>query len=140
MMKSFEYKDAKRILQEKNHLNEIQKSILNIELASKTSNGHKRIQKNLKDFRWETEARIFPVKSYPIDAFKDGTGIEIERSLIDAVHRTLFRSIWAHRNGTLNVLVFILPLNKEPKFHLVKRDIQAFKDILEYPIYLIGIK
>jgi hypothetical protein len=38
------------------------------------------------------------------------------------------------------VLVFIVPTYKEPKFEQVKRDLQDFKEIIPYPVYLIGVE
>lgn len=67
------------------------------------------------------------------------TGVEIERSLIDAVHRSLFRSIWVYSKDLLDILVFLVTTYKEPKNEKVMRDVEAFKDILPYPILLLGI-
>ena len=88
---------------------------------------------------FETEVSKFPISGYRLDAFKDGTCVEIERSLIDTIHRSLFRAIWAHSKGLLDVLVLIVPTYKEPRFENVRRDIEAFKEIIPYPVYLIGV-
>ena len=77
--------------------------------------------------------------TYKLDAFKEKTAIEIERSLIDAVHRSLFRCLWAYDRKQLDVLVFIVPTYKEPKFEQVKRDLEEFKEIIPYPVYLVGV-
>jgi hypothetical protein len=82
---------------------------------------------------------LFPVATYKLDAFKEKTAIEIERSLIDVVHRSLFRCLLAYEKNQLDVLVFIVPTYKEPKFENVKRDLEAFKDVIPYPVYLVGV-
>ena len=83
---------------------------------------------------------LFPVTSYKLDAYKAKTGIEIEKSLINAIHRSLFRCQWAYDRGKLDVLVLIVPTYKDPKFEQVKRDLLEFKEIIPYPIYLIGVE
>jgi len=83
---------------------------------------------------------LFPVTTYKLDAFKEKTAIEIERSMIDAIHRSLFRCQWAYAKGKLDVVVLIVPSYKEPKFDQVKLDLQEFKEIIPYPIYLIGVE
>jgi hypothetical protein len=52
------------------------------------------------------------VATYKFDAFKEKTVIEIERSLIDAVHRSLFRCLLAYAEKQLDVLVIIVPTYK----------------------------
>lgn len=136
-LKTFSFKEAEEILKRKGQLSIIlQVASLN-NLSSKKD--HSEMQHFFHKNRWDIEVSLFPVTNYRLDAFKEKTGIEIERSLIDAVHRTLFRCLWAYAKGKLDILVFIVPTYKEPKFEHVKRDLQEFKDIIPYPVYLVGV-
>jgi hypothetical protein len=136
-LKTFSFKEAEEILKRKGQLSIIlQVASLN-NLSSKKD--HSEMQHFFHKNRWDIEVSLFPVTNYRLDAFKEKTGIEIERSLIDAVHRTLFRCLWAYAKGKLDILVFIVPTYKEPKFEHVKRDLQEFKDIIPYPVYVVGV-
>ena len=136
-LKVFSFREAEEILDRKSQLSFILKAASSTSLLSKED--HKQLQYLFHKNRWDIEVSLFPVTNYRLDAFKAKTGIEIERSLIDAVHRSLFRCQWAYSKGKLDVLVFIVPTYKEPKFEQVKRDLQEFKEIIPYPVYLIGV-
>jgi hypothetical protein len=133
----FSFKGAEENLQKKSQLSTILQAASLTDLSSKAD--HDKIQHFLHKNMWDVEVSLFPVASYKIDAFKEKTAIQIERSLIDAVHRSLFRCQWAHAKGKLDLLVFIVPTYKEPKFEQVKRDLQEFKEVIAYPVYLIGV-
>jgi hypothetical protein len=133
----FSLNGAEEILQRKGQLSTILQAASLTDLSSKDD--YDKIQHFLHNNMWDIEVSLFPVASYKIDAFKEKTAIEIERSLIDAVHRSLFRCIWAYAKEKLDVLVFIVPTYKEPKFEQVKRDLQEFKDVILYPVYLVGV-
>ena len=134
--KVFSFKEAEDILRRKGQLSTILEAASLTDLSSKED--HKRVQHFLHKNRWDIEVSLFPVITYKLDAFKEKTAIEIERSLIDPIHRSLFRCLWAHAKKQLDVIVFIVPTYKEPKFEQVKRDIQEFGEIIPYPVYLIG--
>jgi hypothetical protein len=136
-LKIFSFRGAEEILDKKGQLSFILKAASSTSLSSKEA--HSQLQYYFHENRWDIEVSLFPVASYRLDAFKAKTGIEIERSLIDAIHRSLFRCQWAYARGKLDVLVFIVPTYKEPKFDQVKRDLQEFKEIIPYPVYLIGV-
>ena len=133
----FSFRGAKEILQRKGQLSTILQAASLTDLSSKGD--HDKIQHFLHKNLWDIEVSLFPVITYKLDAFKEKTAIEIERSLIDAIHRSLFRCLWANAKKQLDVLVLIVPTYKEPKFEQVKRDIQEFKEIIPYPVYLIGV-
>jgi hypothetical protein len=133
----FSFRNAEGILREKGQLSALIEAASLTDLSSQVD--HNEAKKSLHDNGWDIEISRFPVTSYRLDAFKDGTGVEIERSLIDAIHRSLFRSIWSYSKGQLDRLVFIVPTYKEPTFKNVKRDIEAFKEVIPFPIYLIGV-
>jgi hypothetical protein len=136
-LKVFSFKEAEEILDRKGQLSFILKAASSTSLSSKED--HSKLQYYFHENRWDIEVSLFPATSYRLDAFKAKTGLEIERSLIDAIHRSLFRCQWAYARGKLDVLVLIVPTYKEPKFEQVKRDLQEFKEIIPYPVYLIGV-
>jgi hypothetical protein len=133
----YSFREAEEILQRKGQLPTILQAASLTDLSSKDD--HDKIQHFLHKNLWDIEVSLFPVITYKLDAFKEKTAIEIERSPIDAIHRSLFRCLWANAKKQLDVLVFIVPTYKEPKFEQVKRDMQEFKDIIPYPVYLIGV-
>ena len=136
-LKVFSFREAEELLDRKGQLSFILKAASSTSLSSKED--HSKLQYYFHENRWDIEVSLFPATSYRLDAFKAKTGLEIERSLIDAIHRSLFRCQWAYARGKLDVLVFIVPTYKEPKFEQVKRDLQEFKEIIPYPVYLIGV-
>ena len=135
--KVFSFRGAEELLQKKGQLLTIMQAASLTDLSS--IENHDKIQHFLHKNKWDIEVSLFPVAAYKLDAFKEKTAIEIERSLIDAVHRSLFRCLLAYTKNQLDVLVFIVPTYKEPKFETVKRDLQEFKDVIPYPVYLVGV-
>jgi len=135
--KVFSFRGAEELLQRKGQLSTIMQAASLTDLSS--NDNHDKIQHFLHKNLWDIEVSLFPVATYKLDAFKEKTAIEIERSLIDAVHRSLFRCLLAYAKNQLDVLVFIVPTYKEPKFEKVKRDLQEFKEIIPYPVYLVGV-
>jgi hemerythrin len=133
----FSFRGAEEILQRKGQLSTILQAASLTDLSSTAE--HDKIQHFLHKNLWDVEVSLFPVAAYKLDAFKEKTAIEIERSLIDAVHRSLFRCLLAYAKKKLDVLVFIVPTYKEPKFEQVKRDLQDFKEVIPYPVYLVGV-
>lgn len=136
-LSTYSFKQAEVLLQEKGQLSTILQAAKLTDLSSKAD--HDKIQQFFIREGWETEISKFPILNYRLDAYKDRTGVEIERSLIDAIHRSFFRCTWAYTRNLLDVLVFIIPTYKEPKFETVKRDIMAFKEIIPYPVLIIGV-
>jgi hypothetical protein len=136
-LESFSFRNAESILREKGQLSKVAEAASLTDLSSQAD--HDIIKRYLRDNGWDVEVSKFPVGSYRLDAFKQGTGVEIERSLIDAIHRSLFRCIWSFQKQQLQMLVFIVPSYKEPKFANIKRDIEAFKDAIPFPVYLLGV-
>ena len=135
--KVFSFRGAEELLRRKGQLSTIMQAASLTDLSS--ADNHDKIQHFLHKNMWDVEVSLFPVATYKLDAFKEKTAIEIERSLIDAVHRSLFRCLWAYAKKQLDVLVFIVPTYKEPKFEQVKRDLQEFKEVIPYAVYLVGI-
>ena len=135
--KVFSFRGAEELLQKKGQLLTIMQAASLTDLSSMEN--HDKIQHFLHKNKWDIEVSLFPVAAYKLDAFKEKTAIEIERSLIDAVHRSLFRCLLAYAKNQLDVLVFIVPTYKEPRFETVKRDLQEFKDVIPYPVYLVGV-
>ena len=133
----FSFRGAEELLRRKGQLSIIMQAASLTDLSS--ADNHDKIQHFLHKNKWDIEVSLFPVATYKLDAFKEKTAIEIERSLIDAVHRSLFRCLLAYAKNQLDALVFIVPTYKEPKFETVKRDLQEFKDVIPYPVYLVGV-
>ena len=130
----FVYKDADKILDKKGLLKEVKAVLQNIKRVN-----HGEIQAEFYNKGWTTEKRIFSETTWAWDAYKDKVAVSIELSLIDAVHRDFLRAILAQKHGNLDVLVYVTSTFKEPKFHNVKRDIEIFKEMLTFPILLIGL-
>jgi len=135
--KFFSFRGADEILQRKGQLSTIMQAASLTDLSS--IENHDKIQHFLHKNMWDVEVSLFPVAAYKLDAFKEKTAIEIERSSTEAVHTSLLRCLFAYAKNQLDVLVFIVPTYKEPKFEQVKRDLQEFKDVIPYPVYLLGV-
>lgn len=88
-IEKYSFRSAQEVLEKKGQLSTILKAASLIDLSSKSD--HEKVQRFLHENKWDIEVSIFPVFGYRLDAFKEKTGIEIERSLIDAIHRSLFR-------------------------------------------------
>ena len=131
------FRGAEELLQKKGQLSTIMQAASLTNLSS--NDNHDKIQHFLHKNKWDIEVSLFPVETYKLDAFKEKTAIEIERSQIDAVHSSLFRCLLAYSKNQLDVLVFMVPTYKEPKFEKVRRDLQEFKEIIPYPVYLVGV-
>lgn len=133
----FSFRGAEEILQRKGQLSTVLQAASLTDLSS--ADDHDKVQHFLHKNMWDVEVSLFPVTTYKLDAFKEKTAIEIERSLIDAVHRSLFRCLLAYAEKQLDALVFIVPTYKEPKLEQVQRDLQEFKEIIPYPVYLVEV-
>ena len=133
----FNFRGAEELLQKKGQLSTIMQAASLTNLSS--NDNHDKIQHFFHKNRWDIEVSLFSVATYKIDAFKEKTAVEIERSQIDAVHSSLFRCLLAYSKNQLDVIVFMVPTYKEPKFEKVRRDLQEFKEIIPYPVYLVGV-
>lgn len=128
------YKNADDALKEKGLLEEVKNVLEEIKRAS-----HREIQAELQHKGWTVEHKIFQETTWAWDAYKGKVAVSIEFSLIDAVHRDLLRAILGHKKGDLDALVYVTSTFKEPRFQNVKRDIEIFKEILNFPILLVGL-
>lgn len=128
------YKNADKILEDKGLLQEIVTILQDIKNVD-----HKEIQAKFYNKGWTLERQIFTETSWAWDAYKDKVAVSVELSLIDAVHRDFLRAILAQKRGDLDVLVYVASTFREPKFHNVKRDIEIFEEILNFPILLVGL-
>lgn len=134
---TFDFGQAENNLERKGQLLDLKEAACLTDLSSEKD--HDDVQSFLEARNWEIETTKFPVSYYRLDAFKNKTAVEIERSLIDAIHRSLFRCIWSYHRNLLDVLVFIVPTYKEPKFQNVVRDLQAFEQIIPFSVYVVGV-
>jgi hypothetical protein len=131
----FDYNEANSILTAKGLLKE-----LNDSLDEATEVSHRVIQNLLAQRGWELERQVCQGVTQRWDACKDQVIVTIEFSTIDAIHRDFFRALMLNNKGTLDVLVCIISTAKEPTFKSVKNNIQIFRQILTFPILLIGIE
>lgn len=130
----FVFKDSDKILEEKGLFQEVKTILQNIKRVN-----HREIQAEFYNRGWTIEKRIFSEVTWAWDAYKDKVAVSVELSLIDAVHRDFLRAILAQKHGDLDALVYVTSTFKEPKFHNVKRDIDIFREILTFPILLVGL-
>jgi hypothetical protein len=130
----FIYNKADRILSDKGLYQEVKGVLRAVKRVD-----HREIQSAFSDRGWLLEKAIFPDVSWAWDAYKDNVAVSVELSLIDAVHRDLLRAILAHKRGGLDALVYVTSTFREPQFHNVKRDIEVFRELLGFPILLIGL-
>jgi len=130
----FVYKDADKILKSKGLLQEIKSILLSVSKVD-----HTEIQELFSLWDWGLEKYIIEETTWRWDAYKDKVAVSVELSLIDSVHRDFLRAKLAQKRENLDVLVYVVSTFKEPKFHNVKRDIKIFKEILTFPILLVGL-
>jgi hypothetical protein len=130
----FIYRSADKVLDEKGLYPEVKTILRDVKKVR-----HGEIQAEFYNKGWLLERRIFPEASWAWDAYKDKVAVSVELSLIDAVHRDLLRAILARKHSDLDALIYITSTFKEPKFHNVKRDIEIFREILNFPILLFGL-
>jgi len=128
------FRDSKKFLQKKQLFEEVKDILEGIERVD-----HREIQAEFYNRGWTMEKPIFTETSWAWDVYKDKVAVSVELSLIDAVHRDFLRAVLAQKRGDLDVLVYVTSTFKEPKFHNVKRDIDIFKEILTFPILLVGL-
>ena len=129
------YKDADKILESRGLLEEI-KRIVGTTLFIK----HTTIQTMFQKSGWGLEYYIFKEAGWRWDAFKDNIAVSIELSLCDSVHRDFLRAILAHNQKRLDALVYVVSMSSEPKFANVKRDMEIFRELMDFPILLIGLE
>jgi len=130
----FPYRDADKVLESKGLLQEV-KSIL----LSPSKVDHGEIQEMFRLWNWDLERYIFQGVTWRWDAYKEKVAVSVELSLIDDVHRDFLRAILAHRREDLDVLVYVTSTFKEPQFHNVRRDVEIFEELLDFPILLVGL-
>ena len=129
----FIYRNADKVLREKELYLEIKSILGKITVVDQAE-----IQKEFKKRSWLVEKRIFPLASWAWDAYKDDVAVSVELNSADAMHRDFLRAMLAHKQGHLDVLVCVASIFREPKFQNVKKDIELFGKILNFPILLIG--
>jgi len=136
--KRFDYKGAESILIRKGLLSEIDDVLKKI--TSLTTGIHDIISGSFGLKGWNIKVNLLKGTDYQQDAFKQKVMLEIDiRSVLDSVQRNFLRAQELYNRKTIEVLVQIVCLDREPKFNKMKRDINAFKSVLTVPIYLIGL-
>jgi len=134
----FDYRNAESILKGKGLISEID-AILK-QITSLTRGTHDILSGLLGQKEWNIKANLLKETGYEQDAYKQKVMVEIDlRGVIDSVHRNFLRAQELYNRKIIEVLVQITPIEREPQFDKMKRDINAFKSVLTVPIYLIGL-
>jgi len=136
----FDYNGAAKIIEVKGLLDEISEVIA--EVPSQLGTPAVRVITALLARKgWNLEVNLLEETDYKHDAFKQGILVEIDLrgSLLDSVHRNFLRAQELYNRKSVEVLIQIVEVNREPKFSKMKRDITVFKSVLSVPIYLIGL-
>lgn len=116
--------------------NDLKQIIINAE------NSHKGIQKSFKESGWLIEKSL--LGKYRCDAYKDGIVVEIESidrsSVIDVLHRDLFRFMMLYRMGKLKVGVLITSVSSEEvSLKKVRSDMEIYGKYYDVPLLVLGI-
>ncbi len=134
----FSFRNAEELLQSKNQLSTISQASSLTSLESEAD--HEKVKQFLSENGWEVEVIKGPIDRFKFAAFKDGIGVQTLNSTSEVIHGALFRAIWAHAKEQMDLLVFIIPTSQRPGFEEIKRDIQAFREIITIPVLLIESK
>lgn len=133
-LESYEVNNALRLLGKEYGI--IKQIINNAEIT------HNCILQSFKEAGWSTEASL--LGNYRCDAYKDGVVVEIESvngsSIIDILHRDLFRFLMLQRMGKLKVAILITRVSGgEISLEKVKKDMEVFGKYYDTPLLVIGI-
>ena len=137
-IKRFDHGGAAQILQRKGLLAEID-SILNQIVSVEKRQIHDIISGYLANKGWKIKTNLLIGTDYQQDAYKDKIMVEIDFSIIDSVHRNFIRAQELFNRKVIDAFVQIVPIEREPRFDKMRRDIQLFSSCLTVPVYLIGL-
>jgi len=132
--KIFAFKDADKILG--SVLEEIKRIV---SLCPRT---HHAIVSSFRNSGWNTE--VILLGAYRCDVYKNGTAIEVEAvdktSVIDVLHRDLFRFLILYRMGKIRVGVLVTSLSGgEVNFEKAVKELELYGRFYEVPLLLIGV-
>ena len=137
---TFDSNNASSVLNSKHLLQQIMGILQNSNMTLKKHQTHDAICGALSQNGWQIKHNLLVGTNYAQDAFNSEVLIEVDFSIIDSVHRNFLRAEELFRRGTIKAFVQIVPIDFEPKFEFMQRDIQLFGNVLHVPIYLIGVK
>ena len=149
---TFSHAGGEELLKEKGLLREItdileelKRSQLHPDEAlrrAQTSSGHALIESLFQNRGWEIEKYILPEKNWRWDLYRDKVAISIEFTGGTAnIHRDLLRTLLLSYRNEIDVLVFITETEiNTPVFGNVKDEIKLFAPIINFPVYLIGLR
>jgi len=143
---TFSHAGGEEILKEKGLLREITdilKEMKRSQLhARATPSGHALIESLFQDTGWEIEKKIIPEKNWRWDVYRDKVAISIEFTGGTAnIHRDLLRALLLKQTNRIDVLVFITETHlNTPVYENVKDEIKLFAPIINFPVYLIGLR
>lgn len=136
---TFSHAGGEDLLKEKGLLREITDVL---EELKREDAEHIFIESLFQNTGWEIEKQILPEKNWRWDVYRDKVAISIEfTGGTENIHRDLLRALLLKQTNRIDVLVFITEthLNK-PVYENVKDEIKLFTPIINFPIYLIGLR
>ena len=149
---TFSHAGGEEILKEKGLLREITEILKEMKRSqlhpdeptkrAQTSSGHALIESLFQNTGWEIEKQILPKKNWRWDCYKDKVAISIEFTGGTAhTHRDLLRTLLLSHGDKIDVLVFITETDvNTPVYENVKDEIKLFSPIINFPVYLIGLR
>lgn len=109
---------------------------------AQNSSGHALIKSLFQNRGWEIEKYILQEKYWRWDVYRDKVAISIEFTGGTAnIHRDLLRTLLLSYRNEIDVLVFITETDiNKMVFANVKDEIKLFAPIINFPVYLIGLR
>ena len=109
---------------------------------AQTSSGHALIESLFQNTGWEIEKQILPEKNWRWDVYRDKVAISIELvGGTENIHRDLLRTLLLSYRNEIDVLVFITMTDvSKMVFAKVEDEIKLFTPIINFPVYLIGLR
>jgi len=136
---TFSHAGGEELLKDKGLLSEITDIL---EKLKREDAKHDFIESIFQNTGWEIEKQILPEKNWRWDVYRNKVAISIEFTGGTAnIHRDLLRALLLKQTNRIDVLVFITEthLNK-PVYENVKDEIKLFAPIINFPVYLIGLR
>lgn len=136
---TFSHAGGEGLLKEKGLLREITDVL---EEMNREDAEHDFIESLFQNTGWEIEKQILPEKNWRWDVYREKVAISIEfTGGTENIHRDLLRALLLKHTNRIDVLVFITTTHlNNVLFDNVKDQIKLFAPILNFPIYLIGLK
>ena len=136
---TFNHAGGEELLKEKGLLKEINDIL---EELKRVDAEHDFIESLFQNNGWEIEKKILPEKNWRWDIYRDKVAISIEfAGGTENIHRDLLRTLLLSYRNEIDVLVFITKTDiSKMVFANVKDEIKLFASIVNFPVYLIGLR